>query len=227
MGELQKNIHKKDLENRNVKRKKYLRDLEDYQNKQVFLWQSTLAISDVANPQPQTAADYNGDARTLHPQGQQYHQQQDIKQPNRGYPPYRQEDRQPYTPRRQPPRRPQNVQQGHHDYDGNDGRHSHYGHHPTKEIGVTGRHTIEVMEIEPTRMEINMVEVINLTTPPIVRVDNIIPMGIRNSMGTNKERHTGIKKIMDTNKERHIGEATSHIGVLYQFSTNIRDILPI
>lgn len=47
MGELQKNMQKKDLENKNGKKKKYIRDLEDYQNKRVYRWQSTLENSEM------------------------------------------------------------------------------------------------------------------------------------------------------------------------------------
>lgn len=54
MGELQKSMQKKDTENRNVKKKKYWRDVEDYQKKQVFHWQSTLANRSIVNPQEQT-----------------------------------------------------------------------------------------------------------------------------------------------------------------------------
>lgn len=91
-----------------------LRDLEDYQNKQVFRWQSTLASNAVTNAQPQ-----NGDMRAPQSQGQQHLQQQNIKQSNRGYPPHRQEDVQPHTPYRQPPKRPYHNQQGRPGNEGN------------------------------------------------------------------------------------------------------------
>lgn len=45
MGELQKNMQKKDLENKNTKKKKYLRDLGDYQKKQVFRWQAIVGAT--------------------------------------------------------------------------------------------------------------------------------------------------------------------------------------
>lgn len=88
MGELQKNMQKKDLENKNGKKKKYLRDLEDYQNKRVYRWQSTLENNNTVNSQTGTTNNQNEDTRTTHPQERQNHQQQDRGPPNGRHPPY-------------------------------------------------------------------------------------------------------------------------------------------
>lgn len=129
MGELQKSMQKKDTGNRNVKKKKYWRDLEDYQKKQVFRWQSTLANRSTVNPQEQTTTDRNGGNKTPIPQNQQHRPQYDTKQPVKGYPPYYQEVRQSNTPYGQPPRRP-DYEQEYRGYNGNDDRYQQYGPPP-------------------------------------------------------------------------------------------------
>lgn len=104
MGELQKNMQKKDLENRNGKKKKYQRDLDDYQNKRVYRWQATLENNVANNSQIDNTGDQNVGARAPYPPNQQ---QQDGRPPNRGHPPHQYEDKQPYTPLQQPLRRAQ------------------------------------------------------------------------------------------------------------------------
>lgn len=111
MGELHRSMQKKDTENKNAKKKKYQRDFEDYQNKQVFRWQSTLASNTATNSQPQTGTAMNGHMAVSQPQGQLYSQQQNNKQFNRGYPPHRQDDALPHTPYRQLPKKSQYNQQ--------------------------------------------------------------------------------------------------------------------
>lgn len=106
MDDLHKNMQKKDVENKNIKKKKYTRDFEDYQNKRVFRWQSTLAATTTASIPPQTTTGSTSDMRPSQPQGQQQQQQPRTKPTNGGQIPHRQDDKQPYTPRRQPLRKP-------------------------------------------------------------------------------------------------------------------------
>lgn len=51
MGILQKMCKKKDLENENVKKKKYLRDIGNYQKKRVFRWQANMEVGVVVTDQ--------------------------------------------------------------------------------------------------------------------------------------------------------------------------------
>lgn len=215
MGELHKNMQKKDIENKNVKRKKYLRDFEDYQNKQVFRWQSTLLVNEVANSQPQTMASGNGDTRILQPQGRQHQQQQYTKQPNKGHPPYRQEDK-------QPPRMPYYGQQGRSGNEGTYTRYPQYGpppHQGNWGYGVPSHRG----NGNRAHYEGDQYDRGYRSNPPNVEVDNIILMVIIDNMDTSKAPHTDNKEIMDTSKRRRIVVNIKH----HQGNTHNGDIRQI
>lgn len=93
MGDLQKNMQKKNLENRNINKNKYLRDVGGYQKKQVFRWQTTVGVVENAaqpNSPPgerNTAGDKNVGFKTPQAPRQQNHSQYTAVQTKRDQPP--------------------------------------------------------------------------------------------------------------------------------------------